>query len=84
MNNDQKESPSLTELKKLDLFDLGVLLIIAATGGLDVISEEAISNIHNLSSSCCILHAVQGGNHSKLSKSILVIRKILNRLSTQA
>jgi hypothetical protein len=36
-------------LKKLDLFDLGVLLIIAATGGLDVISEESINSIPNLS-----------------------------------
>jgi hypothetical protein len=45
---DNKESPSISELKKLDLFDLGVLLIIAATGGLEVISEEAISSITNL------------------------------------
>ena len=34
----------------MDMFDLGVLLIIAATGGLDVISEESISHITNLSS----------------------------------
>jgi hypothetical protein len=33
----------LAELKKLDMFDLGILLIIAATGGLDVISEEIIT-----------------------------------------
>ena len=31
---------SLRELKKLDLFDLGVMLTIAATDGLDMISEE--------------------------------------------
>ncbi len=36
-------SDNLTELKKLDMFDLGILLIIAATGGLDVISEEIIT-----------------------------------------
>ena len=35
-------SDNLTELKKLDMFDLGILLVIAATGGLDVISEEII------------------------------------------
>jgi hypothetical protein len=29
----------------LDLFDLGVLLVVAATGGLDVISEEALLNL---------------------------------------
>ncbi len=57
----KKESPYFAEMKKLDLFDLGIMLIIAATGGLDVISEEAISNIPNLSTSCCLLHAVQGG-----------------------
>ena len=31
----------MVELKKQDLFDLGLLLIIAATGGLDVLAEEA-------------------------------------------
>lgn len=36
-------SDNLMELKKLDLFDLGILLIIAATGGLDVISEEILT-----------------------------------------
>ena len=36
-------SDNLAELKKLDMFDLGILLIIAATGGLDVISEEIIT-----------------------------------------
>jgi hypothetical protein len=56
----------MQELKKLDIFDLGVLLVIAATGGLDVISEEALNSISNLLNSCCILHAVQGGaNNSR-------------------
>ncbi len=54
----------MTELKKLDLFDLGVLLITSATGGLDVISEESISSIPNIHNSCCILHAVQGSHSS--------------------
>lgn len=57
-DSNKKESPYITELKKLDIFDLGVLLVIAATGGLDVISEEALNSIQNLNSSCCILHAV--------------------------
>jgi len=57
-DSSKKESPYITEMKKLDLYDLGILLIIAATGGLDVISEESISAITNLSHSCCILHAV--------------------------
>jgi hypothetical protein len=33
---------SLRELKKLDLFDLGVMLTIAATDGLDMVSEEKL------------------------------------------
>jgi hypothetical protein len=39
---EKKESPYFTEMKKLDLFDLGVMLVIAATGGLDVLSEESL------------------------------------------
>lgn len=50
----KNDPASLMELKKLDLFDLGVLLTIAATGGLDVISEEYFTDI---SSSCCLIHA---------------------------
>ncbi len=48
----------MMEMKKMDLFDLGVMLVIAATGGLDVISEEAIGQMITLQTSCCILHAV--------------------------
>ncbi len=76
----KKESPYITEMKKLDLFDLGVVLIISATGGLDVISEEALSlGLPLLSSSCCLLHAVQ--KVSSPSKGLLVIKRILSRLS---
>lgn len=38
--------------------DLGVLLIIAATGGLDVMSEEAINSIETIPTSCCLIHAI--------------------------
>jgi len=44
-NNDPINNAVSNELKKLDLFDLGILLIIAATGGLDVISEEIINSL---------------------------------------
>ena len=53
-------------------------------------SEESISAIANISHSCCILHAVQGqqsnlsSGASKSSQAITLIKKILNRLSTQA
>jgi len=36
---------SLRELKKLDLFDLGVMLTIAATDGLDMVSEEHLAKL---------------------------------------
>ena len=38
----------MVELRKQDLFDLGLLLVITATGGLDVISEEVLNNLPNL------------------------------------
>lgn len=82
--SDKKDSPYFVEMKKLDLFDLGVMLIIAATGGLDVISEESLGTLYNLSSSCCFLHAVQGAGAKSSNQAITVIRKILNRLTTQA
>ena len=31
----------------MDLFDLGVMLTICATGGLDVVAEEDLSKITN-------------------------------------
>jgi len=31
---------SIVELKKNDLFDLGIVLTICATGGLDMVNEE--------------------------------------------
>lgn len=34
---DQNQAQSIKELKKLDLFDLGVMLTICASGGLDVV-----------------------------------------------
>lgn len=67
------------EMKKMDLFDLGVMLVIAATGGLDVISEEAIGQMITLQTSCCILHAVSA--EKQPSVGLVVIRRILSRLS---
>lgn len=73
-------------MKKMDLFDLGIVLIIAATGGLDVISEEALSvGLPLLSSSCCLLHAVQKAAATPSGKGLLVVKRILlSRLSPQA
>jgi hypothetical protein len=36
---------SFKELKKQDLFDLGVLLTLASTGGLEMINEEFLAKI---------------------------------------
>jgi hypothetical protein len=52
------KSNNQNELKKIDLVDLGVLLIIAATGGLDVMSQEALNSLSNLPTSCCLLHSI--------------------------
>jgi hypothetical protein len=39
---------SLKELKKLDLFDLGVILLLAGTGGFEMIDDEFFSRVPNL------------------------------------
>jgi len=49
----------LKELKKNDLFDLGVMLTHAALGGLDLIGEEFVSKVPGLQSQCCLFHAVK-------------------------
>jgi hypothetical protein len=36
---------SINELKKMDLFDLGVTLTICATGGLDMVNEEHLTRL---------------------------------------
>lgn len=46
-NNFSQES-CLKELKKQDLFDLGILLTLAATGGLEMINEEFLVKLPNI------------------------------------
>ena len=41
------------------MFDLGVMLIMAAMGGLEMIDEEFLMRIPNIQSSCCLIHAVK-------------------------
>ena len=71
------------ELKKQDLFDLGVLLILAATGDLEMINEEYLQKIPNIQTSCCLIHAVKNfaGTTDKPDKQALTLVKIFNRLS---
>ena len=47
------------ELKKQDLFDLGVLLILASTGGFEFINEEFLGKIPDIQTSCCLIHAIK-------------------------
>ncbi len=56
----QEESllSSLSELKKLDLFDLGVVLTICATDGLDMVNEEYVSQLNTMNKQCCLAHAI--------------------------
>lgn len=39
---------SIQELKKNDLFDLGVLLTICATDGIDMVNEEYVAQLQKL------------------------------------
>lgn len=41
------------------MFDLGVMLIMAAMGGLEMIDEEFLMRVPNIQSSCCLIHAVK-------------------------
>ena len=49
---------SIKELKKYDLFDLSILLIISATDGLDMVNEEFLAKLTSYKNYCCLLHAL--------------------------
>jgi len=49
---------SSKELKKQDLFDLGILLTLASLGGLEFVNEEFLAKIPEIQSTCCLMHAV--------------------------
>lgn len=73
------------ELKKVDLFDLGILLVITATGGLDVISEEVLTQLGSFNKTCCVIHAIMNyESPPKQKKSIIAAQRILSRLSSGA
>ena len=83
-------SASMHELKKNDLFDLGIVLTICATGGLDMVNEEQLSKLVDLPSQCCLIHALnrvdpqQPGFDISLLSTLVSLRKILNRISPSA
>ena len=56
-NNFSADS-GMKELKKIDLFDLGIMLTHASLGGLDLINEDFLAKIPEIQTQCCIIHAV--------------------------
>jgi len=50
---------SIYELKKMDLFDLSVVLTICTTGGLDMVNEEHLARLTDFSNHCCLIHAIK-------------------------
>lgn len=49
---------SIKELKKNDLFDLGIILTICALGGLDMVYEESLEKLCDFSNKCCLIHGI--------------------------
>lgn len=81
---------SIFELKKMDFFDLGVVLIICATGGLDMVNEEHLARLCDFSRHCCLIHALnsvdpkQADFDQSLLSTLLVLQKIIGRISEPA
>ena len=57
--SEQQYAKTLHELKKNDLYDLGVMLTVCATGGLDMVNEEFIGRVCKLKGVCCLLCAIE-------------------------
>ena len=50
---------SMKDLKKQDLFELGVMLTLSSIGGLDMINEEFLAKVPHIQTSCCLFHAIK-------------------------
>ena len=74
----------------MDLFDLGVVLTICTTGGLDMVNEEHLARLTDFTQHCCFIHAIKAvdvnepGFDNNLLPTLLSLRKILNRISGPA
>ena len=81
---------SINELKKNDLFDLGVVMCICATGGLDMVNEDQMAKLTDFSQHCCIIHALDAvdpsapGFDTSLLSTLISLRKIFSRISPGA
>jgi hypothetical protein len=71
------------ELKKQDLFDLGIVLTLAGTGGLEMINEEFLAKIPNIQTSCCLIHSIKNlsAKSEKADKQVMTLIKVFNRIS---
>ena len=57
-NNFSSES-GIKELKKQDIFDLGIMLTLASLGGMDILNEDFLSKLPDIQSSCCLIHCIK-------------------------
>lgn len=48
----------MRELKKLDLFDLSIVLTLSATSGLDMVHDESLERLCDFSKECCLIHGI--------------------------
>lgn len=68
-------------MKKNDLFDLGILLTICATDGIDMVNEEYVAQICKMNIECCLAHAIKKIDLNKvdptLKNTLIVMRRIL-------
>lgn len=44
------------ELKAQDIFDIGYMVLVAATGGLDLFNQQTLDLNMNEKQGCCVLH----------------------------
>jgi len=81
---------SISELKKIDLFDLGLVMLICATDGLNMVSEEYLEKMCDWKNQCCISHAVAQLDESKQGfdpshrMTLITLKHVLARISPQA
>lgn len=72
------------------MFDIGVMLTICATGGLDMVAEEDIVRLTQFSDKCCLIHALDTvsttspGFDIDLLATLLSLKRVFDRISPTA
>ena len=78
---------SIKELKKNDLFDLGIILTICALGGLDMVYEESLEKLCDFSNKCCLIHGIWDIDTSEatfdqtLLTTLVSLKRLTERIS---